>query len=326
MKSLLIVLSLFMLGIPSMGQSTYDCEELRPQKPLSLNSENANLDSLLQLDLKLIYACLNLDSIDKRILSPQVMSVFMSTFAFHVKNLSYGDVLDSLRNFISTEAYQRGRRGFEFLFEFEDRIVSRADSAEVRTHLTDMLPDEDLDELIAEIYSDQYSNFTYREAISFYLNSNESAKSPAKADSDDDFHILLDHFKDFESLDIIKKRDNRDPVLLYFTGWSVINGRKLEEAFFYDPKVQDILMDYDCFIAYADDRAAISPAQASQFPDLDLRTKGQYIIEVEKMLFQKDYQPLILILNSDLEVLDSYSYKKGNPGFIDFLERNRRNP
>lgn len=303
------------------GQTKKDCDEIRVDKPHFANYKAGKMDSLISLDLEVIGNCIELDSIDKRILNPQVLAVQMIQLTNEKKEINYGNIIDYIEEFKSTEQYHKGRLAFEFTLKYENKIVDKTDSALIRQNFQNMgFSNSDLNEIMTVVYSDQNSNLTYKEAFAEFIQSKEPKQKTKPAQEPD---LLFGHFKEIESLRQLQEKGQSKPTLLYFTGWADINGRKMEEAFFNDSEIQRLFGEYNCFQGYADDRTAIKPEQQKQFPNIPMKTKGQFINEIEKSLFPKAYQPVILIVDSNFNLIDSYSYNKDKTDFLEFLKRNK---
>lgn len=321
MKNTTIGFLLSILTFSACGQTKIDCNEIRNAKPYFADYKPGKMDSLISLDLQVIGNCIDLDSIDKKILNPQVLAVQMIQLTDENKEINYGNIIDYIDEFKSTEQYKKGRLAFEFTLNYENKVVNRADSLQVRQNFQNMgFSDSDLNEMMTVVYSDENSNLTYKEAFAEFIQSKEPKKKPQPAKNPD---LLYGHFKEIDNLNQLKENNSDKPTLIYFTGWADINGRKMEESFFNDREIQNLFDEYHCFLGYADDRSAIKPEQQKQFPNVEMKTKGQYINEIEKSLFPKAYQPVILIVDSNFKLIDAYSYNKEKQDFIEFLERNK---
>ena len=321
MKNTTIILLLSILTFQACGQTKKDCKEIRAEKPHFADYQPGKMDSLISLDLEVIGNCIELDSIDKRILNPQVLAVQMVHLTNEKKEINYGNIIDYIEEFKSTEQYQKGRLAFEFTLKYENKIVNKADSVIIRQNFQNMgFSESDLNELMTIVYSDLNSNLTYKEAFAQFIQSKEPKQKTKTTQQSD---LLFGHFNEINSLRQLQEKGQSKPTLLYFTGWADINGRKMEKAFFNDNEIHSLLGEYNCFIGYADDRTAINPEQQKQFPSTPMKTKGQFINEIEKSIFPKAYQPVILIVDSNFELVESYSYNKDKTDFLEFLKRNK---
>ncbi len=321
MTNTTIIIILSILTFSAYGQTSKDCDKIRADRPHFANYKAGKVDSLISIDLDVIGNCIELDSIDKKILNPQILAVQMIQLTTDNKEINYGNIIDYINDFKSTDQYQKGRLAFEFTLEYENKIVNRAESVQVRQNFQNMgFSDSDLNEMMTTVYSVENSNLTYKEAFSAFIQSKEHKQKAEPAQQPD---LLFGHFNEIDTINQLKVKGQTKPTLLYFTGWGDINGRKMEEAFFNDREIQNLFNEYNCFLGYADDRSAITPIQQKQFPDKKMKTKGQYISEIEKSLFPKAYQPIIVIVDSNFELVDSYSYNKEKQDLIEFLKRNK---
>jgi hypothetical protein len=318
--TILILLSIFTFS--ACGQTKIDCDEIRNDKPYFAEYNAGKMDSLISLDLQVIGNCIELDSFDKKILNPQVLAVLMLQLTNDNKEVNYGNIIDNIVEFKSTEHYKKGRLAYEFTLKYENKVVNRADSVQVRQNFQNMgFSDSDLNEMMTVVYSDENSNLTYKEAFAEFIQSKETKKKPQPTKNSD---LLFGHFKEIDNLNQLKENKSEKTTLIYFTSWADINSRKMEEGFFNEQEIQNLFDEYCCFIGYADDKSAIKPEQQKEFATVPMKTKGQYINEIEKSLFPKAYQPVILVIDSDFKLVDSYSYNKEKQDFIEFLERNKK--
>lgn len=320
-----LVIALSALSLLAYGQKKTDCDQLRKQQPHFTDYQSAKLDSLIALDINNIVSCISLDDIDiKLLLNPTVLATQIMQMTNEKKELNYGNIMDQIEDFKASEEYQKGRESFEAVMRYENKQVRKSDSLDVYSSFKKMgFSDSDLNELMLVVYVEENSHLTYKEALAVFINSKEP-KPNKNTDVYGSTDLLYGHFVEIETLEQLKSIENRDkPTLLYFTGWADINGRKLEEAFFQNKEIRSLLSKFNCFIGYADDRAAISEEQKASYPDKDFKTKGQFINEIEKSLFPKGYQPIILIVDSDFKLMDSYSYNNDKQEFIEFLNRNK---
>lgn len=303
------------------GQEKTDCENVNNRTPYFLQFEADKIDSLIQLDLQVIEKCIDLDEIDKMFLSPPALGTLLLQLTKENSDLKYAQVIEYISDLKSTEEYKKGKEGLVFSLKYGDKIVNKVDSVQIRKNYRNMgLTDSDLNELMEIIYSDQNSNLTYKEAFATFIQSKEPKQKTKTTPKTD---LMFGHFKEIESLSQLKEVEQAKHTLLYFTGWADINGRKLESAFFNEIEIQTLFGEYNCFLGYADDKTAIEPEQQKQFPNVPMKTKGQFINEIEKSLFPKAYQPVILVVDSEFELIDSYSYNKDRTDFLEFLKRNK---
>lgn len=120
----------------------------------------------------------------------------------------------------------------------------------------------------------------------------------------------LNCFKDLEEGIAAAKLENK-PILLDFTGWACVNCRKMEEQVWSTIDVYDILSkDYVIISLYVDDKKELSEDQKFQYLRANgtvktIETIGDKWGTLQTINFQNNSQPYYVLLNHDLELLNS---------------------
>jgi hypothetical protein len=107
MKNTTIIILLSICTFSACGQTNLDCDEIRVDTPHFTDYKVGKMDSLISLDLEVIGNCIELDSIDKKSLNPQVLAVLMIQLTNENKEINYGNIIDYIDEFISTEQYKK---------------------------------------------------------------------------------------------------------------------------------------------------------------------------------------------------------------------------
>ena len=118
-----------------------------------------------------------------------------------------------------------------------------------------------------------------------------------------------------ESDALAKSAEENKPLFLYFTGWSVTGSRMLEERlFFTEPRIAHSLLNDFIFVPlYVDDRIHL-PEELHSVEEISGRKKSVRTIGDLNMVYQMRKtnsiaQPLILILNSEGDILKKAGYR-----------------
>jgi len=120
----------------------------------------------------------------------------------------------------------------------------------------------------------------------------------------------LNCFKDWDEGLAYAKANNK-PILLDFTGWACVNCRKMEENVWSDTEVFNIINEnYVLISLYVDDRKELPIEEQFDFERADqnikkIKTIGDKWATFQIVNFQTASQPYYLVLNSDLEMLNS---------------------
>lgn len=128
-----------------------------------------------------------------------------------------------------------------------------------------------------------------------------------------------------DSLQEISKSENK-PILLYFTGYTVASGRKLERvALKNDSIISSLESEFVFTSVFVDDRREISKEQwkHSEVLDKTVKTIGDLNIITQIELCSIASQPYFVALTQNGEIIGTGEYAdfKAPEDFLDFLKR-----
>jgi thiol:disulfide interchange protein DsbD len=126
-----------------------------------------------------------------------------------------------------------------------------------------------------------------------------------------DCPLGLDCYKDFDK-GLQAAKDANKPILLDFTGWACVNCRKMEENVWSDPAIYTLLKEeYILISLYVDDNEKELP-KAAQFDFKKangkikkIKTYGDKWSTFQVINFKNASQPYYVLMNADLEILNS---------------------
>jgi thiol:disulfide interchange protein len=126
-----------------------------------------------------------------------------------------------------------------------------------------------------------------------------------------DCPLGLDCYKDFDE-GLQAAKDANKPILLDFTGWACVNCRKMEENVWSDPAIYNLLKEeYILISLYVDDNKKELP-KAAQFDFKKangkikkIKTYGDKWSTFQIINFKNASQPYYVLMNADLEILNS---------------------
>ncbi|QSS98283.1 thioredoxin family protein [Psychroflexus sp. ALD_RP9] len=141
----------------------------------------------------------------------------------------------------------------------------------------------------------------------------------------------LKAYKDFEKGVQAAKNENK-PILLDFTGWACVNCRKMEEQVWSVPEVyESIKDDYILISLYVDDRQTLPENKQFNFKRDNgsvkkIRTIGDKWATFQTLNFKNNSQPFYVLLNSDLELLNSpVGYEPNAKAYLNWLQKGLQN-
>ena len=126
-----------------------------------------------------------------------------------------------------------------------------------------------------------------------------------------DCPLGLDCYKDFDE-GLQAAKDANKPILLDFTGWACVNCRKMEENVWSAPAIYTLLKEeYILISLYVDDNEKELP-KAAQFDFRKangnikkIKTYGDKWSTFQILNFKNASQPYYILMNADLEILNS---------------------
>lgn len=325
LKYLTILLSIVCFSLS--GQGPLDCDALRKMVPSFTESELNGSQNLNPNHLNSIAICLGLDSLDLLIFSPAYLGSEMFILLRNEKEINYGNIMDEIQKMKSSEEYVKGRLVLENINEIEKWKNTSKDSIKSIDDLKIMIQkNPKIEEFIFSFFSDAGadSNLIYEEAYNIIFDpTGTTAAIPAKP-SHFNHDLEFGYFREIISLNQLKETYKSKPILLYFTAQADVNSRKMENFLFEDSDIQNEFNRYHCFFGFVDNHKPINEEQNAQFPDLDLKTKGQFLLQLERIFDQRAYQPLFVIVDSNFELVDSMGYTSEREEFLDFLKQNSK--
>jgi len=138
--------------------------------------------------------------------------------------------------------------------------------------------------------------------------------------------LNLNCYKDLEEGLVAAKEQNK-PILLDFTGWACVNCRKMEEQVWSTSDVYDILRDdYVIISLYVDDKKELSESEQFNYKRPNgtvksIETIGDKWGTLQTINFQNNSQPFYVLLNHDLELLNTSSgYEPNEDAYYDWLK------
>ncbi|QTE21973.1 protein-disulfide reductase DsbD family protein [Polaribacter cellanae] len=146
-----------------------------------------------------------------------------------------------------------------------------------------------------------------------------------------DCPLGLNCYKDFDEGLAAAKETNK-PILLDFTGWACVNCRKMEENVWSNPEVYNILKnEYILISLYVDDNEKKLPKDAQfDFKKANgkikqIRTYGDKWSTFQVVNFKNASQPYYVLMNADLEILNTPQQYTDIETYKDWLQKGIEN-
>ncbi|RZN74613.1 MAG: thioredoxin family protein [Winogradskyella sp.] len=132
--------------------------------------------------------------------------------------------------------------------------------------------------------------------------------------------------KDWEE-GLAKAKAENKPILLDFTGWACVNCRKMEEQVWSTSEVYDILSEkYVVISLYVDDKKELPKDEQFDYLRINgtvknIETIGDKWGTLQTINFQNNSQPYYVLLNHDLELLNTTNaYEPNSDAYYEWLK------
>lgn len=150
-------------------------------------------------------------------------------------------------------------------------------------------------------------------------------------EKESDCPLGLDCYKDFEEGLAAAKKANK-PILLDFTGWACVNCRKMEENVWSKNNIYTLLKkEYILISLYVDDYEKELPEE-EQFTYLKangnakkIKTYGDKWSTFQIVNFKNASQPYYILMNANLEILNTPQQYTDEDTYFDWLQKGIRN-
>ncbi len=186
----------------------------------------------------------------------------------------------------------------------------------------------------------RYSAMFLPLAILFFASCSGNSEDSSNEDRSESLNETTLSFQDelkksvlFDEEKLLKQSlQSGKPMLLYFTGYSCVNCRRIEDMTLSDPDIMDYIDRHFITAAlYVDDRTKL-PSNFKAHKKLKaangnngtmvLETYGDYHYSIERSKFERSSQPYFVILNGDQELLIDADYRDSDiEDFKKFLKR-----
>ncbi|WP_107038248.1 aldehyde dehydrogenase family protein [Brumimicrobium mesophilum] len=271
------------------------------------------------------------DSVDVQLLlSGELIATIMVQKSSTENNITYGDIYAKMLNIKQRPEYSEYKENSIIILDFSKRPADYNNWEKDVVLLKRIEIDTQTLESIKQYIKEKGNpNLTYEEVLNeFYEEQDEKNKT---AESHEIHQKFYDN-KLFNEVKILEESKELDkPILLYFTGYNNVNGRKIEQTVLVRPHVADMIMDNFIFVPiYVDEKTKLPQELQKEVKDGDksrfIKTVGDRNSFYQYSRFNSDTQPYFVVLNSDNEIIEVADYDYNTiEKFTSFLELSLEN-
>ncbi|WP_417590772.1 hypothetical protein [Owenweeksia hongkongensis] len=301
------------------GLAQQSCLGLRNDTLIAFKVPKEQMFDAINEDVEIVANCLELDSVDRFILTTPVLTTLIAGQALNGEELVYGSLFDSIEKMRNSSEYSEMKAVTAFMIENESKPLSKEGWERLEPMLAKMLDNEEmLTKVKRQFDSSIGEGMSYREFFT-YVFTNESAEEETPKN---ELTSPFDIFYEMEPLEAMLEKSavNQKPLLLYFSGWGCVNGRKMEESWHDEGVFALMENNFIAFMGYADDRAAMTDELRKKWKVGDeVKTMGKCIDNFQKEFLNSNSQPFFAIVSPDGKVIATQGYTLDTDAFKSFL-------
>lgn len=311
-----IVLSFLLCMIISACGHKINCKKTADQELHIVKTEGISWNHLPEKDYRILKECGNLDSLELELLQGPTIQFISRELEKQNKKTTYANVLQYLENYRQQPEYKTTMSLVMLARKFRDTPVNPSRWEQDKAFFTQMgLSETELEQFHGFLQAQPGRHLTYQEALLEFI---QTGRKPAREKS-----RMYEPMKDLEAVWDTAIAAQKQ-VLVYFTAWSDITSRKLEER-------EPILTAYGNFlnfIAYTDDKTPLPEEEqfVSDITEKKVKNAGDRNLHLMLKYCPGHQVPVVAIFHTDGTLVRVYDiYSREYDSFSNFLEGNRMN-
>lgn len=306
------------LFLNSIAQNNLDCDKKLLAKEIDIKLNNLEE---YKRDFSNLKNC-GLDSLDIEIFSNNsVLGSILISIVSSDENekTTYGDLLDKLIEIKNSKDYIKAREASLISNELSSKIANIENWEEYKIKLKKLEVSEIEIEQIFNYLKENPNSKKYKE---IFLILNQLKKNNQNSE---DYSEIFTNIGNVNFSDLLKSaNESKKPLMIYFSGYSCVNSRKLEEKLLAENVICEKLKNQFYFVTlYVDDRNPLPDSEqfTSKTTNRLVKTIGQKNSNLQAEKFNVNIQPYFVILDSKGEMITSESYSNNMNDYLDFINK-----
>lgn len=317
-NSITIFLSFFFINV--IAQNKEECSKLLSKEVLIERNSIENFKK----DFSNFEDC-GIDAIDLEIFSDNsILSTIIITLASENKKITYGDLLNQILDVKKTEQYSKIRDATIISKEFSTKIARIENWNEDKIKLKKLEISEDYLTKMFNYIKENSNSKNYKEIFNI-LNETQNKNRNDNLKKSEEYSGLFENKGNINLEDLLKEASNVDkPLIIYFTGYSNINSRKIEKNILIQDTIYKRLENQFYFVSlYLDDKKQLPNTEqfTSASTGILIKTMGQKHSNLQIEKFNVNVQPYFVMLDSKGNTIATQGYLTDENDFIIFLNK-----
>lgn len=315
MKKYTVLNLLLCITISACGHKI-NCEKIAGTELQIVKTEGITWNHLPEKDYRILKECGHLDSLEIELLQGPTIQFISRELETQNKKTTYANVLQYLEDYRQQPEYKTTISLIMLARKFKDAPIDPSRWEQDRAFFTQMgLSDTELEQFHGFLQAQPGRHLTYLEAFREFI---QNGTKPAREKKH-----TYEPMKNLEGI-LSAATTTQQQVLVYFTAWSDVNSRKLEEreSILTDPLTYEKFLS---FIAYTDDKTPLPEHEqfVSDITGKKIKNAGERNQHLMHKYCPERDIPCIAIFHADGSLARTYTLNSNiYKNFRDFLEGN----
>jgi len=324
MKKIVLIIILIQSYI-GFGQSKSDCDKILLKEIILDPNDTDNMKKLVE-NISLLKSC-GLDEGDIEIFTkgPILGTILISLASEKVTDskLTYQKIYDQILEIKKTEDYEQNKIALLVSNELSERPADIKNWEEDKILLQKLqTPNDFIDKFYDYLKENSNPEKTYKEVFGNFRESQKPKQSEIKS-TEKEYDGIFKNAGNVNYDDLLKKSiELEKPLLLYFTGYACVNGRKIEHYVLSDSSIEDRLKNEFYFVnLYVDDKRSLPENEhiESKTNGKLMKYVGQKHSELQISKFKNNSQPYFVIIDKNGNKIKEIGYTTDVKLFDHFL-------
>ncbi len=308
-----------------LGQDELSCEEILNEKIFSdLDNPTQKVDETMAKLKSAMIRCSDLDSIDIQILySPPMVGAILGQMKPDL-DMRYVALINKCYEITKSPGYETLKNTIINSNTLDRMLVNTKNWQKADSIMSLMHIDE---EIISAVKEHSQNGIDEGETyLSILHNKVEEMTEEPELEQIEDPFFKTEKNNVFSSYDeaLAKALKLNKPLLIYFTGWTCINCRRMEEEVFGNKEISSYMSEnFILLMLYADDRSPLPEDEiyTSEKTGKRIDTVGKRNAELEMTKFNKNWQPFIVLVDANESIILESGYERNKDVFMEFLKK-----
>jgi thioredoxin-related protein len=321
----IVLIILIIQSYIGFGQSKSDCDKIL-SKEIILDTNDTDNQKKLVENISLLKSC-GLDDGDIEIFTngPVLGSILMSLASEKETDskLTYQKIYDQILEIKKTENYEQNKIALQVSNQLSGRPADIKNWEQDKILLQKLqTPNDFIDKFYDYLKVHSNPEKTYKEVFANFRESQQPKQSEIKS-TEKEYDGILKNAGNVNYDDLLKKSiELEKPLLLYFTGYACVNGRKIEHYVLSDSSIEERLKNEFYFVnLYVDDKRSLPENEhiESKTNGKLMKYVGQKHSELQISKFKNNSQPYFVIIDKNGNKIKEIGYTTDVKLFDDFL-------